>query len=134
LRAPRTIAETRSDCHEHLRKGAGLLSVAMVPVVMSQCNVAVALPLSLLIVIAYLGSACCADRSDTTDDERVFELMRHHALPAEPTSRVDIYRCPECGMSFDVSNAVPVEDTVVLCPFCATRLMIRGQGDESIHG
>ncbi|MHA1654865.1 MAG: hypothetical protein ACTSYX_11555 [Candidatus Thorarchaeota archaeon] len=128
------VVEKKSDCHKHLWMGAGLLSVAVVPVVTIKCNTAVALVLSLLSVVAYVSSACCVNRSDTTDDERAFELMRHHALPAEPTSRGDIYRCPECGMSFDVSNAAPVEDAVVLCPFCATRLMIRGQSGGSIHG
>ena len=64
--------------------------------------------------------------TDRASDERVFDEMRLHALPAEPADGIGVYRCPDCKMSFEPSNAQPVDDRVFLCPFCRVRLFIRG--------
>jgi DNA-directed RNA polymerase subunit RPC12/RpoP len=61
---------------------------------------------------------------DTSRDEEIFEPMRHHALPAEQVAGLEMYRCPDCGMSFELANATPVADRVVLCPICNARLFI----------
>ena len=62
--------------------------------------------------------------TDVDDDARIFAHMRAHALPAERVADLEMYRCPDCEMSFDLSNATPVEEHVVLCPICGTRLYI----------
>lgn len=62
--------------------------------------------------------------SDTSQDEVIFEPMRHHALPAEHVEGLEKYRCPDCGMSFELANATPISDKVVLCPICNARLII----------
>jgi hypothetical protein len=59
-----------------------------------------------------------------TEDDRILETMRKHALPVEETLGGS-YRCPNCNNSFDISNAIPVESDVYLCPFCDTRLHIK---------
>ena len=62
--------------------------------------------------------------TDVDDDERIFAHMRAHALPAERVADLEMYRCPDCEMSFDISNATSVEERVVLCPICGVRLYI----------
>ncbi len=62
--------------------------------------------------------------TDIADDDRVLAQMRAHALPAQRVADLEMYRCPSCEMSFDISNATPVEENVVLCPICGTRLFI----------
>ena len=62
--------------------------------------------------------------TDVSEDDRILESMRKHAVPAEPTSNPDTYGCPNCGNLFSPVNAMPVDDNVVKCPFCDTRLHI----------
>ncbi|MFW9799647.1 MAG: hypothetical protein ACFFD9_04380 [Candidatus Thorarchaeota archaeon] len=62
--------------------------------------------------------------TDVTEDDKILATMRSHALPAEHVGGIEMYRCPDCGLSFELSNAVPVDEKVVLCPFCKTRLYI----------
>ncbi|NHI83328.1 MAG: zinc ribbon domain-containing protein [Candidatus Thorarchaeota archaeon] len=62
--------------------------------------------------------------TDIQEDDKIFNHMRRHALPAEHVGDLDMYRCPDCGLSFELSNAVVVDDKVVNCPFCNTRLYI----------
>ena len=63
--------------------------------------------------------------ANVSEDEKIFETMHYHALPAEPVGGLDMFRCPDCGLSFEVTNATPVDDKIVLCPFCGTRLFIQ---------
>ncbi len=63
--------------------------------------------------------------TDINEDDRILESMRKHALPTERADLSDTMRCTNCGMSFDIINATPVETDVFLCPFCDTRLHIR---------
>ncbi|MFX1559073.1 MAG: hypothetical protein ACFFBL_00650 [Promethearchaeota archaeon] len=60
--------------------------------------------------------------TDVSEDERILESMRKHALPAQTTSNPDTYGCPNCGNLFSSVNAMPLDDNVVKCPFCDTRL------------
>jgi DNA-directed RNA polymerase subunit RPC12/RpoP len=62
--------------------------------------------------------------TDVTQDEEIFAAMRRHALPAVQVGGLDMYRCPDCQVTFELVNATPVEDKVVLCPTCGTRLFI----------
>ncbi|TFG07839.1 zinc ribbon domain-containing protein [Candidatus Thorarchaeota archaeon] len=62
--------------------------------------------------------------TDIAEDDKIFAQMRRHALPAEHVGDLDMYRCPDCGLSFELTNAVVVDDKVVNCPFCNTRLYI----------
>jgi DNA-directed RNA polymerase subunit RPC12/RpoP len=59
------------------------------------------------------------------EDDQLLDEMWHHALPAERVSGLEMYRCPDCGMSFELVNATPVEERVVLCPICGVRLYIK---------
>ena len=63
--------------------------------------------------------------TDISEDDRILETMRKHALPVERTELNDTMRCPNCSMMFELVNAVPVETDVFLCPFCDTRLHIK---------
>jgi len=63
--------------------------------------------------------------TDINEDDQILESMRKHALPTERTNLNDTMRCTNCGMSFELVNAIPVETDVFLCPFCDTRLHIR---------
>ena len=63
--------------------------------------------------------------TDINEDDRILESMRKHALPIEQADLNDTIRCTNCGMSFELVNAVPVETDVFLCPFCDTRLHIK---------
>jgi DNA-directed RNA polymerase subunit RPC12/RpoP len=62
--------------------------------------------------------------TDLSEDERIFSEMRQRALRAQHVEGPDRYRCPACAESFELSNATPVSDTVVLCPFCGSRLIV----------
>jgi membrane protein implicated in regulation of membrane protease activity len=62
-------------------------------------------------------------RPSTEGDEAILEGMRRHALPAERVG-LDTIRCTDCGHSFELVNAKPVDDKVVLCPFCDVRLYV----------
>lgn len=61
---------------------------------------------------------------DESSDKKIFDSMTRHALPAERVGSLDTLRCPQCGLSFQITNATPVEDAVVLCPGCRTRLFV----------
>ncbi|MHA1970601.1 MAG: hypothetical protein ACTSXE_02005 [Candidatus Thorarchaeota archaeon] len=63
--------------------------------------------------------------TDINEDDQILESMRKHALPTERANLSDTMRCTNCGMSFELVNAIPVETDVFLCPFCDTRLHIR---------
>ncbi len=63
--------------------------------------------------------------TDITEDDQILESMRKHALPTERADLSDSIRCTNCGMPFELVNAIPVETDVFLCPFCDTRLHIR---------
>ncbi len=58
------------------------------------------------------------------EDDRILDTMKHHALTAERVGGLEMYRCPDCQNSFELVNATPLNDNVVLCPFCNTRLFI----------
>ena len=62
--------------------------------------------------------------TNASQDEEIFSAMRRHALPAEQVGGLEMYRCPDCQITFELVNATPVEDKVVLCPTCGTRLFI----------
>lgn len=57
-----------------------------------------------------------------SSDRKILDSMTRHALLAEHVAGLDTLRCPQCGFSFEITNATPVEDEVVLCPRCRTRL------------
>ncbi len=57
-------------------------------------------------------------------DEAVLSAMSRHALRAERGVQDGTYLCPECEMLFNLSGAQPVEEYVVLCPFCGVRLYV----------
>lgn len=63
--------------------------------------------------------------TDINEDNQILESMRKHALPIEQAELNDTIRCTNCGMSFELVNAIPVETDVFLCPFCDTRLHIK---------
>lgn len=62
--------------------------------------------------------------TDISEDDRILDSMRKHALPVKQADLNDSIRCPNCSMMFELVNAVPVETDVFLCPFCDTRLHI----------
>jgi DNA-directed RNA polymerase subunit RPC12/RpoP len=62
--------------------------------------------------------------TELSEDERIFSEMHQRALRAQQVDGLDGYRCPACTESFELSNATPVSDTVVLCPFCGSRLIV----------
>jgi DNA-directed RNA polymerase subunit RPC12/RpoP len=62
--------------------------------------------------------------TNVSQDEEIFSAMRRHALPAEQVGGLEMYRCPDCQITFELANATPVEDKVVLCPTCGARLFI----------
>jgi hypothetical protein len=63
--------------------------------------------------------------TDISEDDRILESMRKHAIPVEKADLSDTLRCPNCSMVFELVNATPVETDVFLCPFCDSRLHIR---------
>lgn len=83
-------------------------------------------PMALLLLIA--ACAYCMGGSlndiDKETESRIFESMRRRASPADHVEDLDRYRCSECKMSFELSYAEVVDDKVVLCPLCGTRLFI----------
>ena len=62
--------------------------------------------------------------TDVSQDDEIFAAMHRHALPAVQVGGLEMYRCPDCQITFELANATPVEDKVVLCPTCGTRLFI----------
>jgi hypothetical protein len=84
----------------------------------------VSLPMIALALIAACRWTQGRSMSHSTErDEEILEGMRRHALPAERVG-LDTIRCTDCGHSFELANAKPVDDKVVLCPFCDVRLFI----------
>ncbi|MBD3405756.1 MAG: hypothetical protein GF411_06450 [Candidatus Lokiarchaeota archaeon] len=75
-----------------------------------------------LILAGCCGTGCTAS-VNREDEESVLHAMRKRALYALKIEGRDIYRCPNCEMSFDLANATPVDDDVILCPFCKNRLL-----------
>ena len=63
--------------------------------------------------------------TDISEDDRILESMRKHAIPTQKADLSDSMRCPNCGMMFELVNAIPVETDVFLCPFCDSRLHIK---------
>ncbi|MFW9925530.1 MAG: hypothetical protein ACFFDM_02060 [Candidatus Thorarchaeota archaeon] len=63
--------------------------------------------------------------TDVSEDERILESMRKHALPAQRISGTDTFRCGNCSNIFDLVNALPVDTNVVHCPFCNSRLHLK---------
>jgi len=63
--------------------------------------------------------------TDVSEDERILDSMRKHALPAQKTPQTDVFGCPNCGNQFNYVNATPVDVDIVLCPFCDTRLHLK---------
>ena len=64
-------------------------------------------------------------RTDIDEDERILESMRKHALPTEGGSIGGMIHCGNCGMDFDIGNALPEEKDVFLCPYCKSRLHVQ---------
>jgi hypothetical protein len=62
--------------------------------------------------------------TDVSQDDRILESMRKHALPAQRVSGTDTFHCGNCDNIFDIVNALPLDTDVVQCPFCDTRLHI----------
>ena len=60
--------------------------------------------------------------TDVSEDDRILESMRKHALSAQKTPHSDTFGCANCGKQFLLANATPVDVDIVLCPFCDTRL------------
>ncbi len=87
--------------------------------------------LPMVIFLLYAAFRWAQGRSvaptDVADDDRIFDQMRRHALPAEQVGDLEMYRCTDCGLSFELSNAMPADDEddrIVYCPFCNSRLLI----------
>jgi uncharacterized Zn-finger protein len=62
--------------------------------------------------------------TDISEDDRILDSMRKHALPVQKTSDSEIFGCPNCGNQFQYVNAMPVDVDIIKCPFCDTRLHI----------
>ncbi len=60
--------------------------------------------------------------TDISEDDRILDSMRKHALPTQRIPDTDTFRCGNCNNVFDFVNAIPVDTDVVRCPFCDTRL------------
>ena len=63
-------------------------------------------------------------KTNPREDALIFEEMHLRASRAQTMEATDWYRCPECAEAFELSNAKPVDEKVVLCPFCDSRLLI----------
>jgi uncharacterized protein YbaR (Trm112 family) len=63
--------------------------------------------------------------TDISEDDRILSSMKKHALPVHSESLSGMLHCENCGMDFDIGNAVPVEKDVYLCPYCNTRLHVQ---------
>ncbi|MFW9787157.1 MAG: hypothetical protein ACFFE1_05760 [Candidatus Thorarchaeota archaeon] len=72
--------------------------------------------------------------ASVSEDEKIFDSMRKHALPAVPTTHPDIFRCENCGNDFSRENALPIDTDVVKCPFCDTRLHLKQQNKSGAEG
>jgi DNA-directed RNA polymerase subunit RPC12/RpoP len=81
-------------------------------------------PMLCLVLIYVCGCYRPLTPEEKKEDAEIFESMRLHAAPAHHVEGLDRYRCSECEMSFELSNAKPVDENVVMCPLCGTRLYI----------
>lgn len=63
-------------------------------------------------------------RSDETKYDTILSRMYHHASQARRTENPGKFCCSYCKTVFDLSNAVPVEHDVFLCPGCGARLVL----------
>lgn len=82
------------------------------------------LPTSLFIIWSVYQWSKGRSFETATEDDKILETMHHHALPAERVGGPEMFRCPDCGNSFELVNAKPVDDKVVLCPYCDVRLFV----------
>jgi hypothetical protein len=62
--------------------------------------------------------------TDISEDDRILDSMKKHALPIQRTTQSDMFRCPNCENSIVLENAMPVDENVIKCPFCDTRLYL----------
>ena len=62
--------------------------------------------------------------TDISEDDKILDSMRKHALPAQRIPGTDTFRCENCNNVFDYVNAIPVDTDIVRCPFCDTRLHV----------
>ena len=108
--------------------GAALIVITVLYFPSEETMLTVVLLVPLLIFMLYAAYRWAQGKTiaptDETADGRIFQAMRHHAIPAEPMGGFEMFRCPDCGMSFELANAQPVEDKVVHCPTCNVRLFI----------
>lgn len=81
-------------------------------------------PMLCLILIVGCGCNGSLTPEEKKKDAKIFESMRKRAAPAEHVADLDRYRCSECKQSFELSYAEPVDEKIVLCPLCGTRLFI----------
>ena len=81
-------------------------------------------PMLCLLVICGCGCNPSLSPEEKKEDAEIFESMRLHAAPAYHVEGLDRYRCSECEMSFELHNAEPVDEKVILCPLCGTRLYL----------
>jgi DNA-directed RNA polymerase subunit RPC12/RpoP len=81
-------------------------------------------PMLCLFLIAGCGCNRPLTPEEKLEDAKILESMRLHAAPAHHVEGLDRYRCSECEMSFELHNAEPVDEKVVLCPLCGTRLFL----------
>ncbi|MHA1908053.1 MAG: hypothetical protein ACW98Y_12210 [Candidatus Thorarchaeota archaeon] len=81
-------------------------------------------PMLCLILIWGCGCNRPLTPEEKLEDAKIIESMRLHAAPAHHVEGLDRYRCSECEMSFELHNAEPVDEKVILCPLCGTRLYL----------
>ncbi|MFW9848639.1 MAG: hypothetical protein ACFFF4_05830 [Candidatus Thorarchaeota archaeon] len=87
-------------------------------------SVLIFVPMLCILVIVGCGYNAPLTLEEKKEDAKIFESMRLHAAPAEHIEGLDRYRCSECKMSFELHNAEPVDEKVILCPLCGARLFI----------
>ena len=108
--------------------GTALIAITILYFPSEETMLTVVLLVPLLIFMLYAAFRWAQGKTiaptNESEDDKIIQSMRHHALPAEPVGGLEMFRCPDCGMSFELANAQPVEDKVVLCPTCNVRLFI----------
>ena len=86
------------------------------------------LTLPMVVFLLFFAYRWASERSVSTYDRnqnhRILGSMRKHALRAEKTGGLEMYRCPDCQMSFELVNAPPIEEDIVFCPHCGIRLLV----------
>lgn len=108
--------------------GVALISITVLYFPSEATLLTVVMLVPMLIFMLYAAFRWAQGRTiaptNESEDDKIIQAMRHHAIPAEPVGGLEMFRCPDCGMSFELANAQPVEDKVVLCPTCNVRLFI----------